>query len=54
MALEYVKLANVTVMTASITSGDTKVVNLKGRVLTPAQVQQHLAGALDGETVVRT
>jgi uncharacterized membrane protein YecN with MAPEG domain len=51
MALEYVKLAHVTVMTAAITSGDTIVVNLKGLMLTAAEVAQHLAGTIDGEAL---
>jgi hypothetical protein len=65
MALEYVKLANVTALVASgdlarpvllaaVTAGETKVVTLKGRILTAAEVARHLDGTLDGETVVRT
>lgn len=65
MAVEYVKLANVTALVASgdlsrstllaaVTSGETKVVNIKGKWLTAAQVAQHLDGIVDGETVVRT
>lgn len=67
MALRYLKLANVAqaitdgeftkaelltgIITGGLTSGDYIVVNLKGRILTASQVEQHLDGTLDGETV---
>jgi hypothetical protein len=62
MALEYLKLAHVTEMMsdaeltkagviASIAANELIVVNLKGRILTAAQVEKHLDGTLDGETV---
>lgn len=62
--MEYLKLANVTTdvaggitdrveLLAAVTSGEIKVVNLKGRILTATQVANHLDGTLDVETVVR-
>lgn len=36
-----------------LTSGDYVVVNLKGLILTSAQVSSHLSGGVDGETLVR-
>lgn len=64
MPLEYRKLAHVAsdveyaVMTAAevvaeIEAEELIVVNLKGRMLTAAEVEEHLAGTLDGETVSR-
>jgi hypothetical protein len=65
MALEYLKLAHATEQVSSgeitkaallalIEAGERTVVNLKGRMLTAAQVDDHLTGRVDGETVVRT
>lgn len=65
MPLEYRKLAHVAEdvtdgeftkaeVLASIEAEELIVVNLKGRMLTEAQVEQHLDGTLDAETVVRT
>ncbi len=62
--MEYLKLANVTAsvtagdltkaaVVASVTSGVTNVVNLKGRILTADELTSHLEGRVDGETVVR-
>ncbi len=62
MALTYVKLANVTAdiaagdlvratVVASVTAGETRVVNLKGRMLTAAEFVSHLDGRIDGEDV---
>lgn len=64
MPLVYRKLAHVTDdvsngvlsrgdLLAGITAGEIIAVNLKGRYLTSAQVEQHLDGTVDGETVVR-
>lgn len=36
-----------------LTSGDYVVVNLKGLILTSAQVSSHLSGGVDGETLVK-
>jgi len=65
MALEYRKLAHVTADVAAGTltqaavlsemeAEELIVVNLKGRMLTETQVENHLEGRVDGETVVRT
>lgn len=65
MALEqYRKLSHVTTeveqgvitradLLADVTAGTVVVVNLKGRMLTAAQVEAHLDGRVDGETVSR-
>jgi len=64
MALEYRKLAHVTedvasgamtraALLAAMEAEEINVVNLKGRMLTVAQVTSHLDGRVDGETVVR-
>ena len=37
-----------------VVSGELKVVNLKGLILTAAQVSAHLSGGVDGETVEPT
>jgi hypothetical protein len=65
MALQYLKLATVTTMVASgeltkaallasIAAGETIIVNLKGLMLTGTQVENHLAGRVDGDALVRT
>lgn len=64
MALEYLKLANVTAsvtagdmtraeLLAAVTTDEIRVVNLKGRILTATEIENHLDGRVDGETVVR-
>lgn len=64
MALEYLKLANVTAsiavgeitraaLLADVTDGEVIVVNLKGRILTVTNIENHLDDVTDGETVVR-
>lgn len=64
MALEYLKLANVTesiaageitraALLADVTAGEVIVVNLKGRILTVTNIENHLDDVTDGETVVR-
>lgn len=66
MPLTYVKLAHATAdvqasppvitraaLLAEVEDGTTKVVNLKGRILTATEVANHLDGRVDGETVVR-
>jgi hypothetical protein len=64
VALEYLKLAHVAEMVSdaeltkagvvvSMMANELIVVNLKGRILTAAQVEKHLDGTLDGETVER-
>lgn len=37
-----------------VESGDLRVVNVKGLVLTSAQVSDHLTGAVDGDTLTWT
>lgn len=64
MPLTYIKLAHATAdvtgspqvitraaLLADIESGDTKVVNIKGRILTATEMANHLDGTVDGETV---
>jgi hypothetical protein len=62
--MEYRKLAHITedvstgettkaAVLALITAEEMKVVNLKGLILTAAQVDAHLDGTTDGETAVR-
>ncbi len=65
MSLTYLKLA---VATELVTSGELpkadllelmatkqlKVVNLKGLMLTSAQMDKHLDGTVDGDTLART
>jgi hypothetical protein len=56
MALQYVKLANIggfsrVVLLSGITENEIIVVNIKGRILTASEVERHLNGTLDGETV---
>lgn len=65
MPLQYLKLAHVTAsvaagevtkaaLLAEVEAGETKVVNLKGLILTVLQVDNHLSGRVDGETLVRS
>jgi len=39
---------------AAVTAGTLVVVNVKGLVLTAAQVASHLSGAVDGDTLTWT
>lgn len=60
MALSYAKLAHVeaditadtltqAAVLASVTAGELKVVNLKGRILTLAELTADLGGGVDGD-----
>ena len=63
--MQYLKLGHVTTMVSegemssaellsAIASGTVLVVNVKGLVLTSAQVSSHLSGGVDGDTLTRT
>jgi len=63
--MEYIKLGTVAqqvtdgettsaAVVAAVTADTLRVVNVKGLVLTAAQVASHLSGAVDGDTLTWT